>query len=501
MKHRDCRKRRNFLKMTAAGTAGIALTGGLRTLFAAPSPRTAAGTAPLNKWPGRVVINFNKNAPGSTGTDATAAQVTIIKTMVDDSIKLLTGQADVGAAWRSLFPAALSLTSKILIKVPCGFNNSLSVPHWSSVQAITEGLQKMQVGTGTFPAANITIFDGTGTNNLSSRGFTAAHFPSVNIVFYSSGSSSFAAFSDSPKNNSDASMPYATVLNTADFLINVFSPRGHGDYAGNFTLGFKNHYGTFNAPSLPHGAPDTGQILRAINCTGTVYAKNVLSVCSGIWGQYEGNGPGGSPQNYSTYSKHMDPTSTNTTPTTIILGTDPVSVEMQTIKMMRIQGGKTFAVADMPSYLKASGGIAVTGNNWPPDPAKPDVMDDIGVIDESKMSVYTILNGVDVTGVAHEPLSRREGGAAAVAARQVAAGCTSIEFKLPADRAGTNATLSIFDARGARVRQLAAKVLGVVNRASWDETGRLGGRVPRGMYVVRLESGTISVSSGFGIVR
>jgi hypothetical protein len=492
-------KRRSFLKMTAASAAGIALTGGVRTIFAAPA-RTASGTAPLNKWPGRVVVNFNKNAPSSLSTDATSGQVSIIKTMVDDAIKLLTGQTDVGAAWKAIFPDTLSLTSKILIKVPLGFRNTLTAPHWSSVQAITDGLQKMQIGAGTFPAANITIFDGCGSNYLASRGFTSANFPNINIVYYSAGSASFAAFADSPMNNSNAAMPYATVLNTSDFLINVFSPSGHNPYAGNFTLGFKNHYGAFNAPTLPHVAPDTAQILRVINCTGPIFTKNVLSICSGIWGAYENNW--GSPQNYSTYSKHMDPSSTNTTPTTIILGTDPVSVEMQAIKMMRIQGGKTYAVADMPDYLKAAAGVVLTGTNWPPNPAQPDVMDNIGIIDESKMDVLSILNGSNVTGVAQQTSPQRGFPETAIAARQVRGQhYTSIEYRLPANYIGGNASISILDMRGGTIRRMSQRVLGVLNRISWDETDMHGARIAHGMYMLRLQCGAMQLSSGFRIVR
>jgi hypothetical protein len=512
MKKGTSPKRREFLKISAAGAAGIALTsGGMNRILAKPAARTANGTAPLNSMPGRVVVNFNKNAPAALSTDATAAQVTTIKTMVDDAIKLLTGITDIGTAWKSLFPSTLSMTSKILIKIPQGFNNSLSVAHWSSVQAITDGLQKMTFGaspnTTTFPAANITIFDGTGTNNLTSRGFTAANFPNINIVFYPASSASFAAFADSPKNYSgSASLPYATVLNAAAFLINVFSPRGHGTQYGDFTLGFKNHYGTFDAPTLPHDnspSPNAGQTIRNLNSTGVVYTKNMLSMCSGIWGQYEGSGPGGSPQNYSTYSKHMDPTSTNTTPTTIIMSTDPVSAEMQAIKMMRIQGAKTYAVADMPDYLKASGGVAVTGTNWPPDPAAASVMDNIGVIDESKMKVLNILNGVITTGIEdRESLSRESGSPAFVTAKQINGhNCTFIEFKLPADRIGGEAVLSIFTVSGSLVCRMPRKILGVLNSYSWDEKDGQGRLVSKGTYVVRLESGMISQSSRFRIVR
>jgi anaerobic selenocysteine-containing dehydrogenase len=154
-------QRRDFLKLTAAGAAGLAIASPVQKAFAATA-RTAAGTAPLNKWPGKVVINFN-NTIATGDVDPTAEQITTIQTMVNDSILLLTGQTDLGAAWKSIFPAtganAITATSKITIKVPVGCSKTRSVPHWWPVQAITNGLQKMDFNGTKFPAANITIYD------------------------------------------------------------------------------------------------------------------------------------------------------------------------------------------------------------------------------------------------------------------------------------------------------------------------------------------------------
>jgi hypothetical protein len=515
-------ERRDFLKLSAAGAAGIALTsGGISKVFAASS-RTAAGTAPLNKWPGRVVINFNKNArPPVVDTTKTpptyafnvaptAEQITVIKKMVDDSIKLLTGQTDIGLAWKAIFPSsganALTATSKIAIKIPLGCNSSLSAPHYTSVQAIVDGLTKMDFNGIKFPVANISFYDGACSNNFGSAGYTAANFPGISMVYGSYG----ANYTDGAENNASPAVKqqYSTVLHNADFLINVFSPRGHGSAFGNFTLGFKNHYGTY--PPAYHDAPNGGQYLRAISCTGVVYNKNVLSICSGIFGQYEGNGPGGSPQNYNVYANYMDSTILLATtanpvasnPTTIIMGTDPISVEMQAIKMMRIQGKKNYAVADMPDYLRASGGIVVTGTNWPPNPGAPTAMDNIGVIDESKMTVLRVLNGVTMSAYPERAASSQaKGPAAFVTAKQVQGNnSTFIEFKLPVEHVGGDASISIYDMKGALVSKMSQKVLGVLNSLSWNELDVRGNTVTKGKYIVKLESGTVSQSSRFTIL-
>jgi hypothetical protein len=69
------------------------------------------------------------------------------------------------------------------------------------------------------------------------------------------------------------------------------------------------------------------------------------------------------------------------------MSTDPVTAEMQTIKMMRLNkkpaGG--YGVNDMPKYLRASAGV--TG-------ALPDTSLNFGVIDETKMDIRRIINGV-----------------------------------------------------------------------------------------------------------
>jgi hypothetical protein len=268
-------RRRDFLKLTAAGAAGLAIAGPVQKAFAATT-RTASGTAPLNKWPGRVVINFNKGCVPAGNVQPTAAQIAIIQTMVDDSIKLLTGQSDIGAAWKSIFPATLSLTSKIAIKVPVGCENGLTNVRFWPVQAITNGLQKMLFGTTKFPAANITIFDGACSNNLNYCGFNATNFPGLGGFVYNS----FAQYTDGAPDNSGNVQQYAQSLHAADFLINVFSPRGHQG-GEQFTLGFKNHYGTYTY--RPHDywlytAANVGQQtqspwLRNMNCVGAVYAK------------------------------------------------------------------------------------------------------------------------------------------------------------------------------------------------------------------------------------
>lgn len=473
MGERKSTSRRNFLKMTAAGAAGITLVSKVDSIFSASS--AAASPGPGNKWPGRVVVNFNKAAVSASAVANTA----VIEQMVNDAILILAGQTTIGAAWKALFPATLTAASKIAIKVSTA-NTQGAAPHWLSVRAITDGLQQMNFNGTTFPPGNITIYEIGG--NLTTDKYTSANFPGISII------------ADTEVNGGDGALnnrTYAQSLKNAAFLINVFSPRGH-NVGSKFTLGFKSHFGTY-FPVNQDLHTNAAQNIQAINCTGPVYTKNVLSVCSGIFGMNEGNGPAGLPDIYTTYAQSMDKTSTNQCPTTIIMSTDPVSAEMQAIKIMRINKNETYAIADMPTYLQASAGIATTGFT---------TIYNIGTIDESQMTVLKIINGASTPVL--NPVGGAAGassGAGIVAHHMKGRNATFIEFKLPSDHIGKEAFIEIFDGRGALVRKFSQKALGAQNHFSWDETDATGNTAENGMYVARLSSGSARESTRFMIVR
>jgi len=229
-----------------------------------------------------------------------------------------------------------------------------------------------------------------------------------------------------------------------------------------------------------------------MNCTGPVYNKTVLAVCSGIYGMNEGNGPAGSADNYTTYAQSIDKTSTTQCPTTIIMSTDPVSAEMQTIKMMRINKGGAYATANMPPYLQASAGMTASGFT-------PTY--NIGTIDEAQMDIRKIVNGIS-TPVLSPDASGIAASGAGIAAHQIKGyNTTFIEFKLPDGHVGKEASVEIYDSRGAIVRKFIQKVLGVQNHFSWDETDVAGNVVARGMYAALLSSGSVRESTRFMIVR
>jgi uncharacterized protein (DUF362 family) len=296
-----------------------------------------------------------------------ASDEAVVRKMVDDSILLLTGKKDIGEAWLSLFPKITPAT-KIAIKI-----NTLNPVIPSDpvlVQAIIGGLRKIKV-------QNLSIFDGFNRTELDKIGYTAERFPGVTITHHRK---DMTDFGDGPAGN----QPYARTLNECDYLINVPGIRGHDDFAGLVTMGFKSHYGSF--PPKYHDMENGPGYLRDINCTGPVIKKTALTVFSGLWGLKEGHGPKGNPDDFTVYAKKIDPASDNPNPNTVIMSTDPVAAEVQAIKVIRMRENRPYDAASMPDYLKASGGIegALTPTY------------NIGVIEESKMDVRRIINGKKV---------------------------------------------------------------------------------------------------------
>lgn len=471
--------RRSFLNTAVASTASIAASS---KIAGAAQRSSELSPGPGNKWPGRVVINFNKNAVENVADPVPS----VVRQMVDDSILKLTDQSSLGAAWKEIFPSSLTAESKIAIKVFCA---EPRVPtHWSSIRAITDGLQQMDFNGTKFPASSIAIYEGNASNRFSQADFTAEHFPGISLEYWSRGN--FVDGGDGAFSN----RAYAGTLKNADFLINVFNPRGHM-IGSSFTIGFKSHFGTYELNTGGSGDlhNNAAANLRDMHCTGPVFKKNVLSVCSGILGMNEGNGPTGLPESYLNYTKTIDPESTCECPATIIMSTDPISCEMQTIKMMRLNQSPAgrYGVSDMPEYLQASAGIsgALSGTTY-----------NIGIIDEEEMDICRIIDGVTV---ADTPARSRAGktGPGIVASVLPGRTGTFIEYRLPPGRIGKKAVISIYSLKGTTMCEHELPVPGQISHFAWDNRDRRGNAAAPGGYVVRLRSGEVRLSAGFSLIR
>jgi hypothetical protein len=494
--------RRSFLKHSTSAAAAVTLSGGItQKAFASSAPALAPG--PCNKWPGRVAINFNKKA-----TSGTTINTDIVKKMVDDAIMALTAKVTVGDAWKEIFPTSLSLQSKIAFKINT-VNTSRPGLHIATVRAMTDGLQLMDFDGTKFPAENITLFDMSFSGTMEKSGFTKANFPGLSLMYTKlvdggDGATIQAKDAKTGVEETVVNHQYASALRDADYLINVFTLRGHSTeflpVGSKFTFGFKSHVGTYSSEASKEGPSLHGYLpmnLRAMNCTGPVYTKNVLSFCSALFGMNEGNGPPGSENDYLTYAKSMDDSimapanaGTITNPTTILLSTDPVAVEMQSVKVIRINKSGKYGIDDMPPYLQASAGI----------PGKLDgTTYNIGIIDESAMDIRRVIN--DVTFVNRSPLPRSRNGEAKVVATPMRGNSsTFIEFRLPGATVGAEATIDIVAMNGTLVKRRRIAISGAANHFSWDNCNDGGAAASRGMYIVRVACGHARCSERFTLL-
>lgn len=477
--------RRSFLKTSAAATA-FSIAGSAANSVLAETQSASFAPGPGNKWPGKVVVNFNKNAVAGTTTIGDE-QIKVIKKMVDDSIKALANKSTVAEAWKAIFPDTLKSTSKITIKTNFYATSACRV-HWSVVQAMTEGLQQMDFDGTKFAASNITIFEGNvpAANTLDGAGYTAERFPGVNRKIDSFDKSA-------PDPATGESNGYATSLKNADFFMNVYGLRGHSNsYAEGVTLGGKSNYGTYSNARMIHTHPELAVRCANMLCSGAIYKKQVLSVCAGILSNRKGSGINDGPTDYSTYVKKIDPTATTKATSTIIMSTDPVSADMQAVKIMQMNVNGTFGTNDMPKYVQACGGVAG---------ALSGVSYNIGIIDESKMSVLQIVNGEFLNPVSTRnrknasfdeyllsvsPLSRQ--------------GMIAVDISVPMSRLGERSKISIFDITGKMIFSKGLSINGVLNHFVWNKETLSGISAGRGKYMCVFSIGSIIRSASFTVL-
>ncbi|MCX7726825.1 MAG: hypothetical protein N2053_08245 [Chitinispirillaceae bacterium] len=167
------RERRDFIKLALLGGTGSLITS-VKPVIGATAQEGPNSPSPLNKWPGRVVVNFNREAVKNEEVN-----VPTVKKMIEQSIKLLTGEEEVGAAWKAIFPSTLSSSSKIAIKV-VAWNPYKAGLHWSCARAVVDGLLQMEVDGKKFPASNIFIYEMNTSmvqNAFTVAGYTKENFP------------------------------------------------------------------------------------------------------------------------------------------------------------------------------------------------------------------------------------------------------------------------------------------------------------------------------------
>jgi hypothetical protein len=170
-----------------------------------------------------------------------------------------------------------------------------------------------------------------------------------------------------------------------------------------------------------------------------------------------------------------------------MMSTDPITAEMQAVKMMRVNNGGGYGVDDMPDYLKESAGI---------DAGLSGATKNIGVIDEADMDIRRIINGNSTLASPGRPAG--SGSRVTVSASHMRGqNNTFIEFSVPSSGIGRDVSIGIFDSRGTLVWKASRMAAGARNQLSWDERDASGRRVAGGAYVVRVSAGSSRSSAHF----
>jgi len=320
--------RRDFLKVAAAGTAGLALTGW-------PPSQTYA----IQKYPhwAKVVV-----ARDDAATEGPNINSPIVRSLLNEAINVLTE----GGGWQSLFPS-YKAGETVAIKVNCIARKMTT--HWEIVEAIVDGL----VGIGVQPN-NIIVWDAHASTMKAPR-YTLRNDPSGLRVMAE----------DQLNEPYDRSYPVSIkgettylsrILRNAVHLINAPILKEH--FEAGITFALKNHVGWLDNPKkIFHDPPEAANLIHAflgrgkpkqdciafVNSLPDIKNKTRLIVGDALFGIYQ-RGPGGSPQ--FTYNG-------------LIVGTDPVACDHQArliIDEERVKNGKP---PTNPSHIEKAAALGL----------------------------------------------------------------------------------------------------------------------------------------------
>ncbi len=285
--------RREFVKTTAAGTAGLALVNW---------PKAEALANQKYPYWGKVVV-----ARDDSATDGPKINPQVIGPLLDEAVYALTD----GRGWKGIFPL-INPGERVAIKIN-SYNPGTLITHEEVLEVIVGKLMDL----GAKPA-NIIIFDG-GPGKINSLEMASIKRKGVRVLktaFYT------MIISEGFDENAKATFPegdsvcLSRIICDSTYLINVPVLKEHSGSGVTFSL--KSHVGSVDHPAKIHrGDYFGGEIkpgsIAAINNLRPIKDKTRLIIGDSLFGIYQG-GPTGNPQ--FVYNG-------------LIVGTDPVAVDHQ----------------------------------------------------------------------------------------------------------------------------------------------------------------------------
>ena len=446
--------RRDFLRRTAMGMAGLALTSSL------------TGFSGRRGWAGgdtsRVVIVTDETA--SSGITIVPDVVAV---MMDRGIMGLTGQPSVGQAWQSLFPG-ITPDSRIGIKINC-INRYLS-SHPEVVAAIVNGLAAMEVGKILFPRNNIIVWDRY--NYELTRAGHSIYFDSDPDTYRCFGTDQFGYGYDAGRlievYDGRTSYPSSILTQHCDYLINLSVLKNHT--MSGITGSLKNHFGSVNNPAALHGTSNQNcdPFIPALNrrIIDQLEVSQVVNICDAIFGISSG-GPMGNPQ--FAYNG-------------LLISCDPVALDYQERQVLVDHGCGT---ATQATHIDTAA--------WPPY--------DLGTNNPLEMDVRHISNPSTGIEDSDRTPSRPSDYRLELAYPNPFNAQTVIPYFI-GGRETVSAQVDIYNVRGQRIRTLyRGKRDPGRYRAVWDGRDDRGALLASGIYLCRLSAGGCEDSVKLSLIK
>jgi hypothetical protein len=493
--------RRDFLKKTAVGTAG--LTAGLSLLKPAK-----AQAATIGAWTGtnfeinpnisnlRVVCMYDTamitNAtPNYDSCDdvVNACDQTAIDTNMDNMAMWLAQKTTATEAWSTIFQKPASKTwPNVIVAIKVNTCNITDEPRVPVIMKICNVLKTLEVTPG-----NITIYDGA-CQNISGSGYsnyfnTKGGTYNGYTVFPCNVSADLLTTSVTVPNVGSKDCPSTLANGTTDILINISVNKGHTLSAdgntGGCTLAHKNHFGTFTPTSPMHTMPiSTGDCAIYCNMTDAIIGgtpvRQQLCIVDSLWADNNDN-PDGQP-NGALYR--------------LVMGTFAGAVDLLTCLQIKY----LIAYKQLGGVWKNNMDITVTDTNG------------VYTVTGGQVAHFMTLYGYesndpDLEWVAITPASVYGTGVLSGAASggqphtlevRLAGGAAMARFELPQSTTGAM-EIRMFDLSGRSVRKMFVELQEGRTSVSWDGKNDNGSAVAPGTYEVRvlaqhyMHSGRITV--------
>jgi uncharacterized protein (DUF362 family) len=283
-----------------------------------------------------VVVVSNDN---SVNTVLQTVDAAVVKVMIDDGIKTLTGINDTGNAWKSIFPG-ITAASVIGLKVNTLFDTKNVGTRPEVTYAVADGLTKMDFGGTLFPANNIIIFD-LGSNYLETQGYTL-NTSTTGVRCFATSSHAATSY-----NVNGATLYISNIIATQiNFMVNIAQLKQHS--ITGLSLCMKNHLGSINDPGACH--PNNGDpYLPGVCALAPIQTKQKLCIIDSLFGIKEG-GPSGA---------------INCAPKKIIMGQDIVAIDCTGRDLLLAQGMSTVYSTQASAYINTAATTYSLGNNNP----------------------------------------------------------------------------------------------------------------------------------------